>query len=71
MNEYIDYLRRYTPSTSATSIRLMQQRLSCMQEKEYAIEVILSDESQYTVYRMIKEIAIFQVIMIIVFLRVL
>ncbi len=30
---------------------------SFLQEKEYAIEVVLSDESQYTTYRTIKEIA--------------
>lgn len=31
------------------------------QEVEYAIEVTLSDESQYTIYRPIKEIALFHV----------
>ena len=33
----------------------------CMQAVEYAIEVVLSDESQYTVYRTIKDIATFHV----------
>ena len=32
-----------------------------MQAAEYAIEVVLSDESQYTVYRTIKDIATFHV----------
>lgn len=32
-----------------------------LQETEYAIEVELSDESQYTMYRSLKDIANFQV----------
>ena len=32
-----------------------------LQEVEYAIEVILSDESKYTVFRTLKEVATFNV----------
>ncbi len=52
------YMRsRYDFMASRLQRLTVSVMFSFLQEKEYAIEVVLSDESQYTTYRTIKEIA--------------